>query len=293
MKFPRITIVTPSFNQGDFLEETIRSVLEQNYPDLEYFVMDGGSTDQSVAILKKYEHVLSGWVSEPDGGQAAAINKGLERATGDYVAFINSDDVLKPGALQEVAKIAATTNADWICGAVHIFGNLHDYGIRLPNPSRNIADWLVYRAQIPQQGSFWKNSVVKKVGVMHTDLSYAFDLEYWIRLIAAGFYPTICTKTLAGFRIHEITKSMGGRSPFLKEHIQIAEMYADAMPAYDRERVRQEIGKMMAETHIYEAAQLSEQGRHPKAHELLRKAVDLYPPVLFKRYFWGAVRKSF
>ena len=101
---PRITIITPSLNQGEFLEDTIHSILNQNYPNLEYFIVDGGSTDNSVDIIKKYEHRINWWVSEPDRGQSHAINKGLVRATGDIINWINSDDLLFPGALQRVAS---------------------------------------------------------------------------------------------------------------------------------------------------------------------------------------------
>src|SRR6202012_3617872 len=101
---PRITVVTPSYNQGAFLEQTIRSVLGQLYPNLEYFVFDGGSTDESVDIIKRYESQLAGWVSEKDRGQSNALNKGFARATGDILCWVNSDDFLLPGALHEAAR---------------------------------------------------------------------------------------------------------------------------------------------------------------------------------------------
>ena len=101
---PKITIVTPSFNQGQFIEETIRSVLDQNYPNLEYLIIDGGSTDQTIEVIRKYERQLSYWVSEKDRGQVHAINKGLARATGEIFGFLNSDDLYVPGTFEVVGE---------------------------------------------------------------------------------------------------------------------------------------------------------------------------------------------
>src|SRR5437868_9654465 len=114
---PKISIVTPSFNQGQFIEETIRSVLDQNYPNLEYLVIDGGSTDQTIEIIRKYEAQFSYWETEKDRGQVHAINKGLARATGDIFAFINSDDIYLPRTFATVAKYFDDhPSAEWICG---------------------------------------------------------------------------------------------------------------------------------------------------------------------------------
>src|SRR6266513_4869973 len=117
MSEPRISIITPSFNQAQFLEETILSVLNQRYPNLEYIVIDGGSTDGCVDVIKRYEDRLAFWVSEPDRGQPHAINKGLAKATGEIVAFINSDDVYLPGALSTVAShFIESPERGWLCG---------------------------------------------------------------------------------------------------------------------------------------------------------------------------------
>jgi glycosyltransferase involved in cell wall biosynthesis len=135
---PKISIITPSFNQVEFLERTIRSVIDQDYPNIEYIVIDGGSTDGSVDLIKKYEHRLAYWVSEMDRGQAHAINKGLERATGDWVAWQNSDDTYYPGAFSQLIKAAQDNcNAKLIIGNMNLIDRddvfLRDLKVRPPN----------------------------------------------------------------------------------------------------------------------------------------------------------------
>lgn len=289
---PKISIITPSFNQGSFIEETILSVLDQNYPNIEYIIIDGGSTDESVDIIRKYDDKLTFWVSESDDGQADAINKGLQKATGDWVGFLNSDDILKPGALHKIAESSQSDNPDWICGGVHIFGNDGaDYGIKQPSPSRQIADWLVYDAQVPQQGSFWKRELISKVGLMNTSFHFAFDMEYWIRLVTYDYFPKIIPDTLAGFRIHEITKSMGGRSKFIQEHRRILDQYAEMISKKDQTKTEKKLRRMMAEALVYDSASHAESGNSEKARRLLSESKSEYWPVVFKRYFWGAKRR--
>src|SRR5229473_6606028 len=120
---PKISIVTPSFNQGRFLEETILSVLNQDYPNLEYIIIDGGSTDETIEVIRRYEDRITFWVSEKDRGQVHAINKGIEKTTGDIFGFINSDDVYLPGAFNTVVEHFQNQPAtEWVCGDTVMFG---------------------------------------------------------------------------------------------------------------------------------------------------------------------------
>src|SRR5688572_2633651 len=120
-KYPKISIITPSYNQGEYIEKTILSVLEQNYPNLEYIIIDGGSTDNSTEIIRKYADRITYWISEPDKGQSDAINKGLKLATGDIVNWLNSDDYYEPGALFKVAEAFNNPEVNVFAGRSHLF----------------------------------------------------------------------------------------------------------------------------------------------------------------------------
>lgn len=181
--FPRITIITPSFNQATFLERTLRSVLDQGYPNLEYIVIDGGSTDGSVDIIRRYANHLAYWVSEPDRGQTDAINKGLLRATGDWLAWQNSDDIYYPGVFHDVA-VAATKNtqARLIIGDMMLIDE-HDHPLRdiryvKPNFKALLAEGML----LANQSAFWRSDIQKQIGLLNEDLHYSFDYEWFLRL---------------------------------------------------------------------------------------------------------------
>ena len=158
----KLSIITPSFNQGRFLEETIMSVLNQGYEPLEYIVIDGGSTDESVSIIQRYEDKLAYWVSEKDRGQVHAINKGIERATGDILAFINSDDVYLPGAFNAVmSHFADNPESNWVCGDTIMFGEGHETQIIHADVPRSAAHCLSWAYRAPQPGHFWKTELVQ------------------------------------------------------------------------------------------------------------------------------------
>src|SRR5215467_7735563 len=172
----KLTIVTPSFNQGRFLEETILSVLNQGYKPLEYIVIDGGSNDESVSIIRRYEDKLAYWKSEKDRGQVHAINKGLEKATGDIVAFINSDDVYLPGALAAVADyFERQPAAEWICGDTILFGDGHRTWLAVADVPKSAAHCLCWAYTAAQPGMFWRRRLMD--GGFREDWPYDFDHE--------------------------------------------------------------------------------------------------------------------
>jgi glycosyltransferase involved in cell wall biosynthesis len=199
--WPRITIVTPSFNQGRFLEETIRSILFQGYPHLEYIIIDGGSNDNSVDIIKKYEPYLAYWVSEKDRGQAHAINKGFARASGDIYAYLNSDDFFEHGALHSCAQ-AFRAGHQWVVGQVQCWQEGVGYWPFPQLPGKSFTKWFL-SCPIPQAGSFWSAELHHEMGQFSEDLNYIIDYEFWLRLrFIKKIKPFFIDKPIAVYRIH-------------------------------------------------------------------------------------------
>ncbi|HWZ23209.1 MAG TPA: glycosyltransferase family 2 protein [Cytophagaceae bacterium] len=184
-KFPKITIVTPSYNQGQFIEETIRSILLQNYPNLEYIIIDGGSTDNTVEVVKKYEPWITYWVSEKDSGQSHAINKGFERATGEIVNWINSDDSLRLNALQVVANALKEENIYCVCGNANLDFIPPDKPTLLFRTSLLDADINTHLANcsFSQPATFFKISAYKQITPLEETLHMNMDMFLWYKFI--------------------------------------------------------------------------------------------------------------
>jgi glycosyltransferase involved in cell wall biosynthesis len=205
--WPRISIITPSYNQGQFLEETIRSVLLQGYPNLEYIVMDGGSTDNSAAIIKKYEPWLTYWVSEKDNGQADAIHRGFKRSTGEIFGWINSDDYLLPNALYKVGThFAATPSIEFVIGGGIVVDARGRLIRKYYNFSQDFDSLLVGGEFFMQVSSFWRCDAYEAAGGLDTSLRFCFDYDLFLRLVRRK-QPFGLDALLAAFRIHGNSKT--------------------------------------------------------------------------------------
>ncbi len=214
--FPKISIVTPSFNQGDFLEATIRSVLLQGYPNLEYIIIDGGSSDNSCAIIKRYSPWLKYWVSEPDDGQSNAINKGFEVAEGSVLAWLNSDDVYLAGTLRKVASRFVDPSALALATGYQIeTSDIPPKGPKLMiskfpasrlGPSYEAAH--IYAPLLHQAATFWTSALWKESGgALNNAMHYAMDADLWLRMLRLYPHVSVIREPLAIFRRHSEQKT--------------------------------------------------------------------------------------
>ena len=219
--FPRITVITPSYNQGQYIEETILSVINQDYPDLEYIIMDGGSTDNTVEIIKKYENKITCWVSEKDSGQSNAINKGLRKATGDIINWINSDDQLQPGALGIIAKhFMANPQAVIVHGRIEYFGETKNY-YSANLPVKDLETRYVSHICMPQPASFFHRKLIDEQGYLDESFHFSMDTDLFMR--AGLHYQLVQVEdVIARFRLHETSKSVSAFSKtFLSDNKKI------------------------------------------------------------------------
>lgn len=290
-KAPRVSIITPSYNQGQFLEHTIRSVLSQEYPDIEYIVIDGGSTDDSLDIIKRYSDKITYWTSRKDNGQVEAINEGFKRATGEYVAWLNSDDLYLPGCIQ-TAVLALQANPQ----AAMVFGNVevvNERGKRLGmfRPvSYRFEDFLTYKIIIPQQAAFFRRNILDEIGALNPGLHFALDHEFFLRI--GERYPIVgISDVIAQYRISRINKGSTLRSKWAEEFIRILDAYF-VKPEADKK-----FGMLKQDAYAWAsyngAGGLLDDGFYSLARQWYLRAAKFQPKLLLGVRWWIGLLRTF
>lgn len=273
---PLVTVITPSFNQANYIEQTLRSVLEQAYPNLEYFVMDGGSTDGSVEIIQRYANRLAGWVSEGDRGQADAVNKGLARARGEIIGWLNSDDLYRPGAIQgAVNTFRAHPKAVLVFSDVEAIDSTGQITNVMRYGNWSLDDLMTFHI-IGQPGVFLRNSVLEQAGLL--DLNYHFMLDHhlWLRIVQCGSMQHVPDVWAAG-RFHPAAKNVALAPRFGQEAYAIVE-WMQQQPGLASRYQRLE-KRIWAGAHRMNARYLLDGGLPREALAAYWKSLRAYAPI--------------
>ena len=269
---PLVSIVTPSYNQARYLEETIRSVLEQNYPRVEYLVVDGGSDDGSVGVIERYADRLAWWTSEPDSGQAAALNKGFARAHGDILGWLSSDDTLLPGAVSRaVDALEGEPDAMLVYGEALFVDErgrelfpLRPRPFDVPTMVRSSANHVV------QPGSLFRRRALELAGPLDEEAHYLFDFQFALRLWQAGGKVARVDDRLATYRVHADSKSGGGTLLKARDYVRFADRFL-AGSGLPGEREGRASAYLAAGDYFYAARRL------PEARRYLLRSLALRP----------------
>lgn len=296
MHHQKISIITPSFNQAAYLDETIRSVLDQQYPDLEYIVIDGGSTDGSIDVIRKYQQQIAYWESGKDRGQSHAINKGLARATGDIVAWLNSDDLYFPGTLKRVNDLfQANPWADLVYGTGENFWNDGRRQDCFSLPFDPVG--FMERVTIPQPAVFWKRNLHGRIGMLDESLHLMMDYELWVRIFYT-FKTFRSNERFARLRQHSKAKTANNPKELYLEYRKILSRFISsvsqpwvaglkALDVYDNpQNVRynlqypfklQELKQILANYQMNCAIQEYTWKHKEKAHRILTQTFGTFP----------------
>ena len=299
----RISIIIPSYNQAEFIGETLDSISVQGADDVEVLVIDGGSTDGTVELLKARSDQLAFWCSEPDRGQTHAINKGLERITGEVWAYVNSDDLLKPDCLRKVLEhLESHPDCPWLGGHAETFNHTGVIGEVAPGPVESAIDYLApwsrrRRHVFPFSGCvFMRRNLSDRLGPMDESLHYSMDIEFYCRaLFQEGAAPDLLPDTLAAWRWHPSAKTMerGIAYAFRQDEITIAERYLNRLPPEQQSRLKRELRRERLLLPPRKACYLLAQGKRSEAMATLMRHALARPDCLFSRPWLGAVRRVF
>jgi glycosyltransferase involved in cell wall biosynthesis len=284
---PRISLVTPSFQQGRFLAETIESVLDQGYPNLQYIVVDGGSRDESVDVIQRYADHLDWWVSEPDQGQSDALRKGFARADGVLMNWLNSDDLLRPGALHAVAESWLASGADLILGEDLPFtddptqpvGHFRPGGQRWPDCLKFWSGEFLYH----QPCSFFSARAWRASGGLDASLHYVMDYDLYCRILALpDCRVEILERPLSAFRLHADAKTSAQRPRFLEEQARVSRRYWQA-GGLDPARCERELRAYSARCRFHQGIEALRQRRLGEGMQRLGQGL-VGSPLAFLRH---------
>lgn len=276
---PKISVVTPSYGQGQFIEETLRSVIDQRYPNVEHIVIDGTSKDETVSILQRLESHLTYWVSEPDKGQTNAINKGLSRVTGDLVLILNSDDTLLPGAFDYVARqFMETPSMRWMTAPSLMFGPGADEDVTLMQIPSSRAEWFV-KWGISHPSTYVRREVIEKHGPYDETLYFGMDYEYWLRLVFGGETCHTRPRLLSSFRLHEDCKSVKDGDRRAADQKALFAKYSPMLSESERRGLPERIAKMRASEEAWNCLWPLRRGDQAGAMKALESAVAANPLI--------------
>lgn len=296
---PGISIVIPNFNGAPYLRECINSIYEQGYPELELLVIDGGSTDDSAVIVRDSGASIV-FVSEPDGGQSDAINKGLRRATGEIVAYVNSDDILAPGSLEKVgAFFRANPQVDWLAGSCRVFGEGVNTQFIEPQGWERLIDTILpwarrQRYVFPQSGAcFMRSTLTSRLGPYDTSLHYSMDMEYYARAAFRGAKMAIVPDVLSGWRLHPGAKSWlrGLDYAFRKDEVAILRGYLHLLPSDERKIAEAALDSESRNVVIREANYWARNQNRKKALFMLLRLGFGSPSSMANRMWLGGMRR--